>query len=394
MSKVPEVPQQEVPQQEVPQQEVPQQEVPQQEVPQQEVPQQEVSDQEVSDQEVSDPELCSNSAEALWKEHKYACPEADGVRLLWEERTRRKSNSPYARDGFLCNYGVEKFNRKKNTFYREIVGAGAVSSMLEKFWKDANALSFDVSAQDFDKKRCGKVTKFHWFAYRPLKSADKELQRRLPTVKCCVEFELMEGLHIILFSNLKKLMNQSTLNAEMTRTGNRDGQPPLKDKQPKKWSEKNLAYDDPDEDCKSSLEVPKETYRQMQERTYREMGLSVNNGLPTPGHVVSNASKSIEHLIDQKLHEEKARINARFEKIEGTISGFQERLDSNGRDLKMIIHLLQNKTPISSQEKNTVPLSTKLHDALKGKGAARGETPAPPYDGKHTDPVANQSIEV
>ncbi|KAL4860578.1 hypothetical protein BDV12DRAFT_204894 [Aspergillus spectabilis] len=250
-------------------------------------------------------------------------------------------------------------------------------------------MTFDATGQDFTKSKSGCVTIFHWYAFLPIQQADKDTMRRNPIVKCCVEFENLKGPQIVLLSKLRDLMDEYSLQEELEAAAKRDGQVLPDDKQPKKFSEVNLAYDNPDALHKRKAE----TWRSAQERTYLEKGLPLTGGV-TFTNTGSNISQdNVKKFVAQQLDEERERNNFRFKKIENDLSDLRGALDSHQSYFEQIIGLLQGKSTTASQGTPN-SISNKLHDVFGGtSSAAERATPAPPYNEGHAKPVINQSIE-
>ncbi|KAE8371270.1 hypothetical protein BDV26DRAFT_298936 [Aspergillus bertholletiae] len=350
------------------------------------------------------------SAKDVWRRSGYSCPKKGRFRILFQETTARKSKTKYAVDGYQCNFGVEKYNEEKRTYYREIVSAGKVADLLET-WKRGHSgkkkmiLTIGSRRKVFSRTDSGAVTVFHWFAYMEGAQRDKDKARRNPVIKCCVEFEKEEGPQIVPLTDLERLVDVSKLEKLFMYAHKRDGIPLPSKWTPKEWKEKNWAYHDMGDE-KRILRGPPATWREIKEAVYEEEGIAQsvsNRRFALGGEGGSINDEHVKQTVREMLENERERTNARFQEIERDVQGVKSTLDGHGGYLQEILGLLKDKASgkdAESQARYTkLSISRKLQGALGGSGDKQQEREEtlPAYESpspKRTENFVRPSIEV
>jgi hypothetical protein len=267
---------------------------------------------------IVDPE--NRSARDTWDKHglQYVTrvEEGEEITLLVEEKTARESIRSRAET--VSYYHVETKDRNTGAYQRHIKTAADVAPLLDE-WNTLErkmVIHAGSKKEKFTRKSTGGVKKFHWYACRRLQRGNKDSMARDPNTKCCVEFNLVEGIKVLLLNDLRHLSGETKVNGWVKETGDRDLQRLPWQEQPKKYEEVNLAYESDQE----KRGRKGKTWRQIQKESYAQRGIPLGEeAAPIQGE-----------------------IESRFQQIEGRIDGLAKDFGHCNGLLKSLVETIEN----------------------------------------------------
>ncbi|RHZ45038.1 uncharacterized protein CDV56_103130 [Aspergillus thermomutatus] len=276
-------------------------------------------------------DLENRSAKYTWDRHglQYVTTIEDGdeVTLLVEEKTARKSVR--SKDETVSYYHVEIKDRKTGKYQRQIKSAADVEPLLDDWNKLERKMVIHAGSkkEKFTRKSTGGVKKFHWFACRRLQRGNKDSMARDANTKCCVEFNLIKGIKVLLLNDLRHLSGETKVNDWVKKTGGRDRQRLPMEEEPRKYEEVNLAYDSD----QGQRGRKGKTWRQIQKESYARRGIPLGEeAAPIQGEIESRVQR-VEQRIDG-LAKDFGDYKGILESLVKTIESTNTKLEKIGED--------------------------------------------------------------
>ncbi|KAI2833956.1 hypothetical protein CBS11350_11081 [Aspergillus niger] len=282
---------------------------------------------------IVDPE--NRSARYAWDKHglQYAksVEDEEEITILVEEQTERESMR--SKDKKVSYYLVEIKDRDTGIYRRHIKTAADVEPLLDD-WNDLETklvIHTGKEKEKFTRKSTGGVKKFHWYACRRILRGKKSSMARDANTKCCVEFNLVEGIKVLLLNDLRKICGETKVNQWVMEGGERDLQQLPWQVEPQTYDEPNLACQTDQDKCSRKGK----TWGQVQKDTYAQLGITTDEGTtPTTGPIIGGLEsrvKQIEARVDG-LTKEFCDYKGIFQSLVDTIEKNTLKLDKIDED--------------------------------------------------------------
>ncbi|KAE8407363.1 hypothetical protein BDV37DRAFT_279897 [Aspergillus pseudonomiae] len=183
--------------------------------------------------------------------------------------------------------------------------------------------------EKFTRKTTGGVKKFHWYACRRLQRGNKDSMARDANTTCCVEFNLIRGVKVLLLNDLRQLCGEAKVNEWVKQTGRRDSQRLPMEEEPMKYEEVNLAYDSD----QGQRGRKGKTWRQVQKESYARRGIPLGQEAASQGETESRV-QTVERRIDNLAQD--------FKDFKGHIDGLTEDFKGFKGALESIVRAIES----------------------------------------------------